>query len=343
MNEKRVEILEFLSELVSEIYEEQNTLRKEIQQYNQKIYHLSQKIKEMDSENKCSDCENSSREEKIARVEEIQIKIFDLQERLMVLQKRVDKVNKLNELINEKELKEEAKKVNKDNIRNRLRLLETQEAERKRISMDLHDTTVQNLTTLVHKTEFCTKLMDIDVIQAKLELQTMTTTIRNTINELRNIIYDLRPMSIDDLGLVMTIERFAKQMEIDNQNAIPINFVVHNEEIKVLPVINLTLFRIIQETYTNAKKHSKAEHFDIEITYKENEIELEISDDGIGFQLELLQKESKANHNKNFGLSIMQERVNLLMGTMEVQSKQEKGTKIIIKVPIIKEEKYDTN
>ena len=78
---------------------------------------------------------------------------------------------------------------------NGLKLLETQEIERKRIARELHDSTVQNLTNLVHKTELCTKLVDLDPIRAKLELQTMINTIKTTINDMRNIIYDLRPMS----------------------------------------------------------------------------------------------------------------------------------------------------
>ncbi|MSS62954.1 sensor histidine kinase [Velocimicrobium porci] len=351
MSENKHEILGFLSELLSEIYEEQNHLREEMQLYNQKIFSLNQKVKKLGTDEESNECMFSGtaetniekKEEYSSQIEILQIKIFDMQERVIALQKRVDNVKKLSTIVDEVGIKQEEDKNTRTNVLNdKLRLLETQELERKRISMELHDTTVQNLTTLIHKTELCTKLMDIDVIRAKLELQTMTSTIRETINELRGIIYDLRPMSIDDLGLVTTLERFIKQMEIENPDGIPIRLVVHQQEVKVLPVINLTLFRIIQEAYNNTRKHAKAGHFDITITYDKDEIELEISDDGIGFQLALLQKENKTN-NRNFGLSIMKERVDLLTGTMEVMSEQENGTKILIKVPIIKEEEYDTN
>lgn len=351
MNEKNDEILEFLSELLSEIYEEQNHLREKMQSYNQRIFNINQEMKELGADEKVSDSMFSveaakdveKKEEYSSQIEMLQIKIFDMQERMIELQERVDKVKKLNTIVNEAEVLNGESKNTRTNVHNdKLRLLETQELERKRISMELHDTTVQNLTTLVHKTELCTKLMDIDMIRAKLELQTMTETIRNTISELRGIIYNLRPMSIDDLGLVMTVKRFIRQMELENPEGVPIKFVVHNKEIKVLPVINLTLFRIIQEAYNNTRKHAKAGHFDITITYDKNEIKLEMRDDGIGFQLALLQNENKTN-NKNFGLSIMKERVDLLTGTMEVMSEKKKGTKIIIRVPIIEEEEYGTN
>lgn len=73
------------------------------------------------------------------------------------------------------------------------RYLEMQELEKKRIARELHDTTVQNLTAMVHKIEYCTRLIDADPISAKLEMQTMISTIRATIEEMRGIIYDLRP------------------------------------------------------------------------------------------------------------------------------------------------------
>lgn len=350
MDENNEDYLELLSELLSDVYNEQNKIREEMQKKNDEIRTINHKIKDLHVSNKNIECtlsistakEVENKEEYLKKAEVLQTQVFDLQERIIYLQKRVDKLKGMAVMISEKETKQE-RDYGKTNVCEKLRLLETQELERKRISMELHDTTVQNLTTLVHKTELCTKLIDIDQIRAKLELQTMTETIRNTINELRGIIYDLRPMSIDDLGLVVTVQRFIKQVEVeDANNAISISLEIINEEVKVLPVINMTLFRIIQEAYNNTRKHAKAEHFDITITYEKNEIELEIKDDGIGFQLALLQKENKGT-NKNFGLSIMKERVDLLTGTIQIVSDKSKGTDIIVKVPIIEEDEYDTN
>ena len=69
----------------------------------------------------------------------------------------------------------------------------------------------KNLTNLMYKTELCTKLIDIDQVRSKLELQTMIRTIKGTIADMRNIIYDLRPMSLDDLGLISTIEKYINE------------------------------------------------------------------------------------------------------------------------------------
>ncbi len=209
-----------------------------------------------------------------------------------------------------------------------LKILEAQELERKRIARDLHDSTVQNLTNLAHKTELCTKLIDLDSIRAKLELQTMINTIKTTINDMRSIIFNLRPMSLDDLGLLSTVERYINEI---SKNDIKVSLEKVNSEIDLLPVMNLTLFRIIQEACNNILKHSKAKHIYVKIIYNNDSIELFIVDDGVGFNTN---KKVTNNLSTNFGLSMMRERVFLLSGEIEIKSEKEKGTSIHIRVPI---------
>ena len=88
------------------------------------------------------------------------------------------------------------------------KLIETQEMDRNRISRELHDSTVQGLTSLVHKMEYCSRLVDIDPVRVKMELQSMIEFNKEIINDIRAIIYDLRPMSLNNIGLVSTIESF---------------------------------------------------------------------------------------------------------------------------------------
>lgn len=212
-----------------------------------------------------------------------------------------------------------------------IKILETQEIERKRIARDLHDSTVQNLTNLVHKTELCSKLVDMDTIRAKLELETMINTIRTTINDMRNIIYDLRPMSLDDLGLVVTLHRYIDQVMIHND--IKIELKVKNDEINILPVINLSLYRIIQESCNNSLKHSKAKNISVYLEYGCDYILVIIKDDGIGFDNK--KEEILINiENSKFGLSIMKERVHLLSGTIKIVSSVDRGTQINVRVPL---------
>ncbi len=228
--------------------------------------------------------------------------------------------------------------INKNNI-NQLNLsfginaLESYENERKRIARDLHDSTVQNLTNLMYKTELCTKLIDMDQVRAKLELQTMIRTIKGTIADMRNIIYDLRPMSLDDLGLISTIEKYIYEKK--SSHNVNIEFKTNKEKYKVLPIVNLTIFRIIQEATNNAIKHGKAKKILIDLFYDEESISLTVSDNGIGFN-ESSPKVSDDKMNSGFGLPIMKERVLLLAGQLSIESNNPKGTKIKVVIPVRK-------
>jgi len=221
-----------------------------------------------------------------------------------------------------------------------LSLLEAQELERQRIARDLHDTTVQNLTSLVHKSELCAKLIDIDTIRAKLELNTMSNTIKSVINDMRGIIYNLKPMTLDDLGLTITVQRYAnKLMDLNN---IQVKVQANEEKKDVLPVIRLTLFRIIQEACNNILKHANASLINIDITYDENRINLKIKDNGSGFIIDNVRTNSP-EHPSSFGLSFMRERTSLLSGTFEIQSDKGKGTTIMVSVPFTKCEEEEEN
>lgn len=212
-----------------------------------------------------------------------------------------------------------------------LSILEAQEIERQRIARDLHDTTVQTLTSLVHKAELCIKLIDIDTIRAKLELNTMSNTLKAVINDMRGIIYNLKPMTIEDLGLTVTVQRYAnKLMDLNN---IDIIVATNEEPEKILPVIKLTVFRVIQEACCNILKHANATLIDINIHYEKNFLKVSVKDNGVGFDAKQL---NLRNHEptSSFGLSIMKERLSLLSGTLDIESEKGKGTTIYINVPL---------
>ncbi len=212
-----------------------------------------------------------------------------------------------------------------------LSILEAQEIERQRIARDLHDSTVQNLTSLVHKAELCIKLIEIDAIRAKLELNSMSNTIKTVINEMRGIIYNLKPMSLDDIGLTVTVERYASRlMDLNSINV----FVHSNEETKEIhPVIKLTLFRIIQEACNNVIKHANATTINIDIIYDEYLVNVSIKDNGSGFNINNTQRDGD-EHSSSFGLSIIKERISLLSGTVEVKSEKNYGTTVTVSAPL---------
>lgn len=224
----------------------------------------------------------------------------------------------------------------------RIKVLETQENERQRIAMDLHDTIVQNLTGMVHKTELCTRLLDMDVLRARVELAAMSESLRVIINELRETIYNLRPMSLNDLGLVATVKRFLDTIQ-KNYKIQTVLKVEHGEKL-VSSVINLTLYRIIQEACNNSIKHAEPTSIHVKIDYRDIDMLVEIQDNGNGFSTEYIMKEEQKD-GYGLGLSIMKERTYLLSGDLTIESHTGKGTKIKICIPFDadKEEEHETS
>ncbi len=218
-----------------------------------------------------------------------------------------------------------------------LHILESHEFERNRIARDLHDSSVQSLTGLVHKTELCMRLVDIDTVRVKLELQTMSDTIKTIINGMREIIYNLRPMSLDNLGLAVTIDAYCLQLK----KTYDIEVVFHNpEDEPELPSIwKVTLYRILQEACRNVVKHANASRMDITFSYEDEKWKLVVKDNGNGFDT-MSCTEASGELVHNFGVSMMKERVKLLGGTFQIQSVVGEGTTVSVEIPL--QEKEET-
>lgn len=270
-------------------------------------------------------------------------KILELEEEQKEIQKSIaqeklnfdacqEKLAELEQVI--KEAKKTAARNEQDIFNNekyRASVLETQENERQRISRELHDSTVQNLTSMVHKTELCSKLVEMDPLRCKLELTTMSKTLREIINDTRQMIYNLRPMSFDDIGLDITIERALDKLEYSETRTI--HFSVEGEPYQIKPIIGITLLRIIQEACSNAIRHADPTLIQVILKYEEDDISVVITDDGTGFDVEANGTNFRED-NSGFGLSMMKERVYLLSGTIRIESEIGKGTSITVKVPI---------
>lgn len=255
-------------------------------------------------------------------VDDISKKIVELENIIQLVNQSNSNIKGMEEQLNDNEIV-------------RLKLLETQEYERQRIARELHDSTVQSLTSMIHKIELCTRLIDMDNNRCKLELQNMSKTVKETIKDMREVIYNLRPMSLDDIGIDVSIEQELDRFRYNNDIQIHCKTVGNSQD--VLPVIGLTMLRIIQEACNNTIKHSGAKNIYIEINYGKDEIAIEIKDDGCGFELEKV-KNINNHNNTGFGLSIMYERVYLLSGTINIESEINKGTKIYITIPKKEEE-----
>ena len=207
--------------------------------------------------------------------------------------------------------------------------IKNQEMDRKRIANELHDTSIQDLTHIIHQIELAGFFIDVDPTKAKLELATINDEIRKIVKDIRNTIFDLRPMSFDDLGLSGAIENLIDVLQsrfvIDIQTNM--NFEDNFDELK-----KLEIYRVIQECLTNSAKHANANTITLSICDKDNDLHIDISDDGIGFS-DQDENESDNDKQKHYGLQIMKERVSILNGRCYINSIKNEGTRIEIILP----------
>lgn len=328
------EITLFLKKLLSEAEIEQGILIKRLEDIHREVDCLNREKEQL--EEKIADHVsyfniNSARERE--RLPQLQKKILSVFEKSNVireeLQKQNDKILKISKVVSYVEqVKKESNNQEEKKRMDHISVFEVQDIERKRIARDLHDSTVQNLTNLVHKTELCTELLDKDVVQVRLELTSMIQVIRDTIEEMRKIIYDLHPMSIDDLGIVTTIRRYAEQLDASNET-LDVDVSMENEERTIDSITSFTVFRVLQEACNNIIKHANATMILISLKFSEKKITLTVEDDGIGFEL-------KERENEGFGLTIMKERASSLGGTFTIQTEKGKGTKVELIIPLEK-------
>lgn len=211
--------------------------------------------------------------------------------------------------------------------RNR-KVLDIQESERQRIARDLHDTSLQNLAHLVHKIELASMYIDKDTIQAKLELAAVNKNLKAVIEEIRNTIFDLRPMSFDDLGLKESFERLFSKLKEMNRS---FDFEVEMDEIvSDNEVVLMNIFRVVQEACLNAIKHSGGNKIKVEIIRKSDSCHISVKDNGSAFSME----DVMSQKDKNFGISIMKERVNLLGGEISFYTTEGEGTEVVMNIPL---------
>jgi len=207
--------------------------------------------------------------------------------------------------------------------------LKVQEEERQRIARDLHDTSLQNLAHLIHKIELCTMYIDKDPIQAKLELSVISKRLRETIEEIRCTIFNLRPVSLDSIGLIVAFEKLMTMINEDGKYVISSDI----QEISCSnELIMSTIYRVVQECFHNIVKHADADRIYFSCKMEDRKCLLHIEDNGKGFREDSL--DNTMNGGKHFGLSLMKESVKLLSGCVEISSEPGEGTKISVEIPL---------
>ena len=204
-------------------------------------------------------------------------------------------------------------------------LVNAQETERQRLSRQMHDGPAQALSNFILQTEIAMRLMDVDTNQARDELNSLKASAMGTFQKVRNFIFELRPMMLDDLGLAPTVRRYADAFK--EQAGLDINVTITGHERRLEPYLEVMLFRAIQELLGNAARHSQASLVKIILDLGEDRIRVSVDDNGKGFDPE------SAQQSNSLGLKLIRERTEMLGGSFEVDSAVGKGTRILFAVP----------
>ncbi len=212
-----------------------------------------------------------------------------------------------------------------------LKIILAQEEERKRIAREIHDGMAQTLANVVLRTEIAHRmLVKEDISAVKDELVDLKGQVRNGLEEVRKIIFNLRPMALDDLGIVPTLRKYVQDFE--DKYRIHTQFNLVGKETRIPSGLEIAIFRLVQEALSNINKHAKATFLSVELTLEPDQVQIYVVDNGIGFDVPLT--ELRIAKGNNFGLLGMRERVELLEGTMVLESEKDSGTKITMLIPI---------
>ena len=204
-------------------------------------------------------------------------------------------------------------------------LIQAQEAERKRLSRQMHDGPAQALSNLILETEIAMRLFEVNKEQAYQELGTLRDSASKTFQQVRDFVFELRPMMLDDLGLIPTVKKYAEAIQDSSGNSI--KFGVTGTERRMEPYLEVMIFRAVQELLRNALTHSQANQITVEMDVGDAFVMVLVEDDGRGFEIEDL------DHEQGMGLKIIKERVEMISGEFELASQIGEGTRVSFKVP----------
>jgi two-component system sensor histidine kinase DegS len=204
-------------------------------------------------------------------------------------------------------------------------IVNAQEAERQRLSRQMHDGPAQALSNFILQTEIAMRLLDADPALAKEELGNLKSSAMGTFQKVRNFIFELRPMMLDDLGLIPTLRKYADAFK--EQTSLDVNLSLTGAERRLEPYLEVMLFRATQELLGNAARHSQATLIKVQVDMGTEMIRVSVDDNGKGFDSEILKQST------NLGLKLIRERSEMLGGNFEIDSMAGSGARITFSVP----------
>lgn len=214
-----------------------------------------------------------------------------------------------------------------------VRVIEAQEDERLALAHQMHDGPAQSLSNLVLRAEICERLFDSDIERARQELSELRSFTTRTFEKVRDFIFELRPMILNDLGLAPTLRRFIGTF--DEKSTVAVHFQLTGKERRLPAPIEITLFRAVQELVNNAVNHGNATKIQVNLELQSNKAIVFVEDNGTGFNVnEALATKPKTG---TIGLAALRERVLMVGGNISFDSAVGLGTRVTITIADLEE------
>ncbi len=207
-------------------------------------------------------------------------------------------------------------------------ILNSQEEERKRVARELHDDTAQALVVLGRRIEQAAEMTDAPELTAQLDA--LRNMVDDTLQGVRRFTRDLRPPLLEELGLPRTLEILGSRIE--REEALAVDVQVVGEPRQLLPELELGLYRLTQEGLSNVRRHARATRAQVVLRYGSDAVELEISDDGVGFDAP--SDPGELMHSGRLGLMGIHERARLFGGRAVITSELGVGTVVRVVIPL---------
>ena len=271
---------------------------------------------------------------------------LDAQQRMLVMRSQLEKLQadqsnlkkriliyeRLQAIVSENEMPEKKKTSSNNNGAAMLEMMiNSQETERQRLSRQMHDGPAQALSNFIVQAEIASRLFELDKEKAKGELENLKTSAMGTFQKVRNFIAELRPMMLDDLGLLPTIKRYIESFH--EQQGIEVNLTLKGSERRFEPYIEIMIFRALQELMGNAARYNQDQSIKIQMTVQfildDNFVKMIVSDTGKGFD------PTQVATISGLGLKVIRERVEILGGYMDIDSAIGQGCRITIQLPVV--------
>jgi two-component system, NarL family, sensor histidine kinase DegS len=247
------------------------------------------------------------------------------------LQRSVQMLEKMQKTFSEGILKRKTGRLSSGGTATLEMVINAQESVRQRLSQQMHDGPAQALSNFILQTDIAMRLFDIDAEKAKEELNNLRTAAMSSFQKVRAFITELRPMMLDDLGLFPTLRRYVDSFKDQASQEVHLN--IKGQERRLEPYLEIMIFRAVQELIGNSVRHNQDQPIKLQINVQmvidDNLIKVFVADNGKGFDADMVGK------NGSLGLKLIQERVEILGGTMDIDSAPGKGSKISFQVPCL--------